>query len=228
MKPIRPYLPLLAAIAATAVAGVLHGRLSYRWGGTAAVAQLSQRLEAFPEQFAAWQLAESYEIEPEVIRMLQCQGYLNRRYVNRDTGASAHVAVTLGPAGPTAVHSPEVCYSSREFRILKNRTPQTIRDAAGDTSTVWSVAFESRGVDQDLLLVYYGWTTDGVWQAAENPRFDFAGQPHLMKIQLAVSLPAGTTLNDENPCKSFLQDFIPALKEFVFRTSENPETPTLE
>jgi hypothetical protein len=56
----------------------------------------------------------------------------------------------------------------------------------------------------DRLLVYYAWRSGSSWRASESPRFEFAGERLLYKIQAAVVVPAGTTDKELDPCQEFL------------------------
>jgi hypothetical protein len=215
------YSLLLAAIGLTAVSGVVHGRLSGRWGRPPESLALAERLKQLPPDVGDWKVRNSYDLAQDVRDILECAGYVNRQYVNQQTGDTVAVAVLLGPAGPISVHTPEVCYSSREFNTTRPRRAVEIRDAAGGEAEFWSMTFESTRVEKTLLRVYYAWSTDGGWTAAENPRFGYAGQPYLFKIQLAAQLPAGSDLAKNDPCRDFLQDFIPAFRQNMFG-QDNP------
>lgn len=210
------YVLLLAAIGVTAVAGLVHGRLSGRWGRPPQSASLAQRLEQFPADIGNWRVRDSYDLEQGVRDALECVGCVNRRYVNQETGEVVALAVMLGPAGPISVHTPEVCYSSREYRTVQPPQRTKIPDAAGGEASYWATTFESTRLEKSLLRVYHAWSTDGGWTAAEHPRFEYAGQPFLFKLQLAAELPAGTDLTQQDPCGHFLRDFLPVFKQHVF------------
>ncbi len=93
---------------ATLLSGVIHGRMSGRWGPPPAMLQASKELDRFPERFGTWQLTSNERMSDNVVRILECAGYFVRTYADEKTGAGVHVAVTLGPAGPIATHTPEI------------------------------------------------------------------------------------------------------------------------
>lgn len=103
----------------TIAAGAIHGHLEHRWGSPHDLEMLATQLEQLPANVGSWRLESSAEISPDVQEMLRCAGYVNRTYVHRLTGATARVAVLLGPTTPIAIHTPEICFSSRV------RNPQT-------------------------------------------------------------------------------------------------------
>ena len=138
------------------------------------------------------------------MRMLSCAGYVNRQYVNRKTGQTVWLAVMLGPAGPIAVHTPEVCYSSRAYQIQDPRTGISITDSREQAHTFWSVFFRGMTPSADQLHVCYAWYGKGGWEASTSPRFEFAGEPMLFKLQIAAFVPVAAQAQAADPCQAFL------------------------
>jgi hypothetical protein len=134
-----------------------------------------------------------------------CAGYVNRTYVNQKTGGEVSLAIIVGPAGPTAVHTPEICYSSQAYSQETPRKAITFADPAGEQHSLWRLTFRSNDPAAEQLCVHYAWTADGRWQASESPRFEFAGKTMLYKIQMASPVPPGK-IEDTNPSKQFLED----------------------
>ena len=209
MKQALLIIGVLALLAGTAAAGWLHGRMTNRWGyhpdSNLAAARLRQRL---PERVGHWTLEEETQLEPAVIRLLQCPASISRVYSHDQTGDRVSVAVLLGPPGPISVHTPEICYSSHDYTITSERELLELRDAAGNEHSFWQVNFKSNGFDGTRLRVLYAWTTGDRWTAAERPRFGYGGVNHLYKIQLASNTSAGDSLVDFDPAKDFLSHFL--------------------
>lgn len=210
-------LTVVGILLATLLAGIVHGRLSRRWGAPADVAAIAAKLDAVPERIGPWQMESAGELEDEVRNILRCEGSMKRRYVNVDTGASVVVAVLLGPSGPIAVHTPEICYSSREYVIdsEKQVVPLKTPDDQGDQ--FWAITFRGRTAAEEHLRVYYGWSTGEAWSAPESSRFAFSGQPWLYKIQVAGSIP-GVGASAADPCRDFLEAFVPAIRSTLVST----------
>jgi hypothetical protein len=216
--PLTPQTPrrgtiiaFLAVVTATLLVGVIQGKLSRRWGLAPDLLAVVARLESFGANFGDWELSESSRLEPGVIEMLECAGHLRQTYVHRKTGQAVNVAVMLGPPGPIAVHTPEICFSSRAHQQDGERQKVQIHGRGGRADELWVVNFQPKNSTADHLRVYYGWTTDGAWQASPHPRFQFSGQPWLYKIQLATVLPAGVDASKTDAVRDFLLDFLPAL-----------------
>jgi hypothetical protein len=156
-------------------------------------------------------MTEERDVPPLVLETLRCEGHVHRSYVNRETGETVNVALIVGPSGPTAVHTPEICFSSRAYEITDPRETKFF-GASGDSdsSSLWKTRFRSQNAEAGELQVYYGWSTGGAWTASQSPRFEFGGSPLLYKIQVSAQM--GPTKEDgphSDPCK----DFIDALLE---------------
>jgi hypothetical protein len=208
----KSYILALSAGGLTAVSllvGVVHGRLTNRWGPQPDMEEASRRLESMPEDIEGWHCdPHSPPLDERVKEMLQCQGSLNRVYENVKTGQTVSVVVLLGPAGPISVHTPEICYSSQDYQIASDRVAYTI-DSQQD---LWDLRLKAKEGGAPLRVLY-AWTNDGNWDATANPRFAFGGRPLLYKIQLAGPVPNETS--DQDACRDFLDAFLPVLRKHL-------------
>jgi hypothetical protein len=208
----------VAAVALTLTGGLVEGRLTNRWGPPAHLTAAAERLAQVPEQIGDWHLESSKPFDKSVEQMLECAGHFLRVYTNDKTGESVSVAMLVGPPGPTAVHTPEICYSSRNHHPLEEKHVVQIRPAQVPDESFWGMTFQSTGIEPHRLRVLYAWSgADGHWRAAKNPRMEHAGDKLLFKIQLAANLPRESA-NDSasDPCQRFLADFLPALDAGLF------------
>lgn len=219
MKWHPPVSGIILVTGLTLISGVIHGRMSHRWGPSQDSLAVAKMLEDFPGKFGSWELQSQGKISDVASRQLQCAGYINRVYANHESGAVVSVAVLLGPAGPISVHTPEVCFSSRNHTLTDRRKRVTVPDLEGEE--FWALTFQSRSLDATLLRVYYAWSTGGRWSATNEPRVRFAGQPYLYKIQLASVLPPAFDLDERDPCRSFLRDFLPLARSHLVEPPDN-------
>jgi hypothetical protein len=215
MKPLSKTLALALAVAITLACGAIHGRLDHRWGPSPDLRAAAERLVDLPEQFGDWKLQSSVTMSPDVIEMLQCESHVSRVYRNERTGERVHVAVLLGPPGPIAVHTPEICYSSRDYHQQEARRRLNIPDRSGASDAFWALTFRAESLRADSLRVCYAWSEGSRWVASERPRFEFAGRPYLYKIQLAALLPPWAKSETQDPCRRFLADFLPAARPYI-------------
>jgi hypothetical protein len=214
---------LSGVLAVTTVgAGWFEGRLSNRWGEPADLASAGAALENVPTQVGDWEMISTQPFSEETLQMLECAGHFTRTYQNRVTGEQVNVALLVGPPGPTAVHTPEICYSSRDHEITESRVAVHAGPEAAPDQTLWKLTFRSNDLEQSMLRVYYGWhATDGSWQASENPRFEYGGASLLYKIQLAGRMPSTSSVADGDSCSRFLRAFLPAVDVTLFTASQN-------
>ena len=215
------FLNLAAVVALTLVSGMLEGRIRNRWGPSETLQAAGQKLEDVPRQFGGgqndrWQVQSLETIDRDSIEMLECTGYFARTYANRRTGQLVNVFVILGPAGPIAVHTPEICYSSRNYKIHDRRQRVAVPDAEGREDQFWALSFKANRAEGQLLRVYYAWSEGDRWTAPNDARFAFAGSPFLYKIQLSSNLPDGTDLKTGDTCREFLNDFVPVMRRHLF------------
>ena len=184
----------------------------------------AEDLQNVPKTFGGpqsdrWQLIKTETLPDDEVEMLECTGYINRCYENRRTGEIVNVFVVIGPQGPIAAHTPEICFSSQNYTSRDTHQRTIIPTAEEQDDELWALTFKTKTVREDLLRVYYGWTTNGRWCASDNPRFAFVGSPYLYKIQLASEMPAGSNLRITDTCRDFLKDFLPVLRKHLITSS---------
>jgi len=208
-QPDKRRSPIIATMALVAVAtgGLVHGNLSQRWGDPPDLVAAADTLKHFPEQLGDWRLVRNESMDNSVVETLQCAGYVSRAYTNAATAETVRIAVIVGPPGPTAVHTPEICYSSRTYDL--ERRPEVVaidEEQGGDT--FWSTEFRSKEAGGGILNVYYAWSANRVWQASNSPRFEFGGSPYLFKLQVAGTPSPFGANHDEDLCKRFLRELL--------------------
>jgi hypothetical protein len=208
-----PIITLSTVLLGTLLVGYVQGRISNRWGlranAEAAAEQLRRRL---PEEVGNWRMKSDDKLPDAVVNILQCPAYITRVYEHQQTGDVVNVAVLLGPPGPISVHTPEVCYSSREFTPDGDRRRVTVKDTAGTEHTLWHLPLKANNLQSSSLRVYYGWSTGHTWDAPEHPRYNFGSLPHLYKLQVAVTDHPASEAIDFNSGDDFLSNFLAQLQ----------------
>jgi hypothetical protein len=208
-------LGIAIVIGLTIGSGAMQGKLSNRWGHSDELRKAGAKLESLPKVFGDWDMVKSETMDQYALDQLQPAGYIQRLYVNRMSGAAVMVTVMVGQCGPISVHTPEVCYGSRDNQQQGVRQAVEIPRSAGGSDAVWKTTFRLKGIDAQVMNIYYGWTAGDRWAAAENPRFSYAAEPKLYKIQLASRLPAWLDDKTADPGVQFLTDFFPVLHEYL-------------
>ena len=147
---------VLVACVATAAAGLVEGRYSNRWGQPPKLVAAGEKLAIVPDHIGDWQLKSSEPFDDEVVEMLQCAGNFSREYVNSITGETVRMALSSGPPGPTAVHTPEICYSSRGQTIVERPKPVAIRPEKNPDESLWRIVFRANNLEQNRFSVVMG------------------------------------------------------------------------
>lgn len=220
MKHYILLLSIVFALALTIFSGVLQGTMRNRWGASQVTLRAAALLPEIPEQFGDWQMRSSDKLGETAEKMLECESYFVRTYQNKATGDLVSATLLLGPPGPIAVHTPEICFPSRNFTVLGKRQAAVIRNEEGGEDHFWTLAYKANNLQGDMLRVYYAWTAGTRWSAEGDPRFKYAGQPYLYKIQLSAPLPAGADLEADDPCRRFLDDFLPVARNYIVEPAE--------
>jgi hypothetical protein len=205
----------------TLATGLVHGRITQRWGAAPDLQKVASQLKALPPDIGDWRLLDESTIEERVLQMLSCAGYINRQYVNRKSGQTVSIAIIVGPSGPTSVHTPEICYSSRAHSIETPRRQIRLSGADGTMHSFWSLTFRSQNPLSDELSVCYAWSAGDVWVASESPRFEYAAEPLLFKVQVAGSVSPRRATDAQDPCQEFLAAFLQLSWQIKKDTSEN-------
>jgi len=168
--------------------------------------QLAENLCEFPKQFGDWESVSEEPLTPVVERILRCYGYVNRVYWNSKTGDRVSLAILYGPRGPMAVHTPEICYSSRG-RVPNGKPEEVVPGGNIKGHSFWRLDFKNPSSKSSDMEVWYAWSDGNEWIASDYPRF-WTTQS-LFKIQL--SSPCGAS-DEASACENFLQNAVPALK----------------
>jgi hypothetical protein len=217
VRPWHLVLGLSLAIALTVVSGLVHGKLSQRWGMDARMQSVAAQLAEFPEEIGPWQLEESYELGRSAMELLDCQGYVNRGYRHRETGDLVKLTVMVGPGSKMSIHVPEICYEASNFTLLGPRERFEL-EVEGRPHALWGVRFQVNDVSERRVRVLYGWSRGDEWMAPRLPRWSVAGAPVLYKMQLShvdQDLATSDESEDDPVLRAFLQDAITALQDLM-------------
>jgi hypothetical protein len=206
--PDHRWLALALALAIPLAGGVLYGNYSQRWNKPAESVAAATALKSLPREVGRWKAAEDLVIEPAALQQLDCAGYVYRRYVNQDSGQSIKMVIVAGPPGPIAVHTPEICFSSRAYDIQNERTAVSLERSPGRPHSFWMVDFVTRNAFADRLRVYYAWSLGETWAASRSPRFSYAGAPLLYKIQVAATVPPRSSDESADSVRQFVEQLL--------------------
>jgi hypothetical protein len=209
---------LALVVGLTVASGVVTGAWNSRWGAPASLIAASQRFDKFPDEVGEWRLEKAEPFDPQVAEILECAGSTKRIYRHRQTGKFVQVALQVGPAGPTSVHTPDVCLSSQDFEQIRSPERIQILTAAQGGGSLWKADYRARTLDGGASHYVYGWSSGEGWVAADRPRFEFIGHRVLYKIQLASPFTEGDD-DGEEVYRDFLEKLLPRLASEVLKPS---------
>ena len=207
----RRWLALALAVLIILTGGVLYGNYVQRWSPPAELSAAASQLAKLPREIGSWKAVEDIPIDESALAMLECAGYVHRSYVNQNSGQSVQFVIIVGRPGPIAVHTPEICFSSRAYAVKNERSEITVDTSPNEQHSFWKIDFAPRNGFAQSLRVYYAWSPNRVWKAARSPRFEFAGLPLLYKIQLATYISPLQGDEGPDPGQQFLEELLRTL-----------------
>lgn len=216
---------LIAFLAAGAIAAVaiVEGIRSNRWGATVDIQVAARKLDNVPRDFGNWKGTDT-PIDDKIIRIAEAVGNVSRNYVNTKNGEQINVLLLCGPSGPIGAHTPEVCYGGLGFACKGKPARKPVTYANDGSATFWSARFEKKSLNEEALRVYWAWSANGDWEAALNPRAEFALKPVLYKLYLVRGDDQLSRVADPNqePIDMFLHEFLPIVKNALTTEPEAP------
>jgi hypothetical protein len=214
------YLPILAAVLLLVGYGVAEGLWTHRWTPSNEPELAAAKLPNIPKSVGPWEGTDEKldERQANQIRQVGMTGFLVRRYVNAKTGQVVHMQIFCGPAGPTSVHTPEICQEGAGYRHAgspKSRKEIPIEDPF-PRAEFWVDRFEKDGPVSDLQHMTYAWSATGQWHAPDSPRFAFGSYRALYKLYVVHQPLTKADEAQDDPCTDFLKVFLPELDKCLF------------
>ncbi len=231
MKSLTFAICSLVLLVSTIGAGVMHANMTHAWGSPRDKQLAAERLNSrkLKPQMGDWRFDRDVPFAPDVLDVLQQPAHLSKVYENMRTGDFVTVAVIAGHPGPVAVHTPEICYSSRDYQMGGDRSRQEVQ-ASGRSHSFWKIGFEAKNPGDLPLTVLYAWSTGTTWEAAERPRYSYGGLSHLYKIQVAVTSPNPTAPSSGSadaayePAADFLSHFLGQLQPLLVESDRRQKS----
>lgn len=215
MSALRRLLAVGMVVALVSCSGYASGVLANRWSAPDELAQSAALLKAVPKECGAWRMLSETELDPQIVELLACSGYVNRSYRRLQTRDTVHVAIVAGPPGRIAVHTPEICYASQGYHLEQSPARRSFQLPEESRAELTFSSFVPDAVGPEgagKLLAYHAFSDGGAWRSPAYPRFAFGGRPVLLKLQLATRTSADSQQSLPDPCRDFLEAFLPALR----------------
>ena len=213
------YLPIVVVVGLLAADGYVHGLWTNRWQTTSHLLESAiARIEAVPMAFGDWEGEAMKPFSERIVEQAGFAGYISRRYTNRQNNSAVTILLACGRPGPLAVHTPDVCYRGSGYETAK--TIKKHSEKSGDvTVEMWKAHFVKPNAATPMQLqVLWSWNAGASWQAPDNARFAFAGNPVLHKLYVIQEF-NGNDEQSGKTCSEFLSQFIPELNRKLFDKS---------
>jgi hypothetical protein len=202
--PAAPYAAFLAIVLGS---GLAHGWFTNRWTAPPDFARVQAGLAAVPAAVGPWRAADN-PVDPDDLVRAGIRASVSRVYRHAGTGKAVTVLLVAGPAGPVAVHTPDVCFRGLGYSEMS--APEPV--AAGD-GRFWQMECTRPGAAaRGRVHVYWSWNGGAGWEAPphKRTRVKYALKPVLYKLYLLAEGGAGA-----DPVPEFAAAFLPELDRAV-------------
>lgn len=204
-----------AAAVVMVTAAVVEGMRTNRWGPSADTQAAARKLDRVPANFGDW-VGHDSPIDEKIMRVAEATGTVSRQYVNRKTNETISVLLLCGPVGPIGAHTPDVCYGGLGYSCKGSPSRKGYALASGEGVSFWAARFEKATPTDSPLRVFWGWSLNGTWEAAANPRTQYALHSVLYKLYLVQTDNPTDRPKDANPepllVERFMTEFLPIVK----------------
>jgi hypothetical protein len=228
-------LPVAAALAIIAAAGVANGLWNDRWRVSPELARMTERLPKIPQQIGLWHVvdksADELKEEKTFNDRLKREGALHElvsRTYRRDTGETVAVLLATGRPGPISAHNPLTCIGAGDnVETLSPVIPKKLTVDGHDIDFTYCDFLKIRPVGGGMgMRVYWSWHDDKKgWVGARDPRSMFARQRALTKIYVTRVLtpseiqkkPSGENSGEKDDAVvQFIEECLPAIDKALF------------
>ena len=205
---------LIAAVVSAILlgAGVYHGLATDRWTTTADLDAPNQQVANLRMDIGDWVGERLPRQEDEDSKIAAT----NTRLVNRINGRWVITSITSGRAGRVAIHNPEHCYLGNGYKLADGIREESIALPDGAPARFWTGHFQKKkATGFESIRIWWGWTTDGRWEAPTYPRLFFAGKPRLHKLYVIHPAPTDDVVEDLAPYREFMTQYLTELNRHL-------------
>jgi Protein of unknown function (DUF3485) len=175
-------------------------------------------LKSLPMTLGSWRVPGDKEgtLEPEIVQATQSVDYIQRHYVNEQTGVGVDVLVLYGPS--TIAHVPEVCYPGAGYKQIDAPRSRVFPVVGGQAEFTSLIFAKGEGGAVDRQQVFYALRYGGHWSADLDYKV-INRLPGLYKIQLTRRVGERERLDVGNPCEAFLEAMLPEMERRITEPS---------
>ncbi len=207
----KNFLSYICVIVVVAVGAGAHGYVTGRWLPRGPQTELV--MPAIPEATGDWRCEA---IKSGITDEANLRN-ITRKYTSKRTGRVLTMSLTLGPAGLTAQHTPEYCYTGSGYKEIGQTQLFTAPGRTSDTGGFRTAVFRKERAGLESLRIYWGWSANGNWSSPKMPELSFLSGS-LYKLYI-VSWNADLPPEQDTELQGFMTDMLKTLQTSLF-TSE--------
>ena len=186
-----------------------------RWDLATTMARGPIELPSVPSQVSSWKATSDVTLTPNVLALIEPDGYLMRLYEAPGRAAIwLYVGVYLaeGDSG-TGAHTPEVCYPSQGWEVIESEAVAFPMGAA-ENLRAQQLSFQRAGQREEVV---YWFQPSARWPASSGSEqflriIDaIAGRPQYAFVRLSTSSDSGFDVNRD--LAEFAVEVAPAIRE---------------
>lgn len=181
---------------------------------------LARPLREFPLRIGPWQMAQEFEIEPEVRRVLRADDTLSRHYARPGSAVPVNLFVAFfrSQTSGAAPHSPKNCLPGSGYAPLESSTIRIRAGAGGEVEVNRYIV--ARGDARSVVLYWYQTPARIVaselaaklWLVADSIRYR-RSDTSLVR----VTVPVADGADAEAEARQFAEEVLPVLNSFLPR-----------
>jgi len=207
---------LATAIALIVAFGVGEALWTGRWSSSREPVEAAAKLTSVPLSLGNW-VGKDLELDPRQVVQGEMTGHLLRFYIERTSGKNLQVLLICGRAGPTSLHTPDICFQGAGYNQDAAKVKRTVKGPSEETpADFWVARFQKPGPTPDPLQIYWSWSATGSWNAPDYPRMTFGGYPFLYKLYVVHPLSKLDEPSADDPTPEFLRLLLPELHKSLF------------
>jgi hypothetical protein len=175
----------LAAAAIVIAAGLVHGRITDRWGVPTAVSDAAGRLEQLPDEIGGWQGTRE-EVSPRILAAAGAHGIIIREY-RSPRGDQVRIMLVCGRPGPVTRHPPNVCFTGAGLQQVSAINAVDVPQALHQGGNRFARCQFAHEGNPARMTTWWSFSANGRdWQMPSDPRFAFAAKGWLYKLYVVA------------------------------------------
>jgi hypothetical protein len=175
-------------------------------------------LSRLPRVAGSWQAGEGSEtqLDPDVARIAGSTDHIVRSYLDEKSGEQASALILYGMAATVFAHTPEACYPSAGYQLVKGPVDGTITlpDAKEPVRYRWAIYVKRVAGISRYEEAYYTFRHNGEWLPDIAGRWKmFRYHPSIFKVQIAHPVSSLSESGKGGACELLLTELVRQIEE---------------